>query len=509
MLHPPDDVMVSAFAFTLAIATLACRSDLQSAPGDPADKIDAPVASAMGDGSPVPVLILGRTQLLEFPDGFRRFTETHANRDRGHLRSEVITELKAIASAEQAEILAGLDSQSAPHPLWLVNGIVVELSSSQIRQAAELASVKYIYHAGFVSGISGDAGSVSQVLQPSDRPTFSSVGKSIPWNVELIGANRVWNELGVTGEGVVVAVLDNGANYTHSDLRDNIWINEGEVPNNGADDDGNGYVDDYYGFNFRSMRAEVGDFSGQSEHGSWVSGIIAGDGTAGTVTGIAPRAKLMLLMQNNIHSAVLAHQYALENGADVINMSFSLPNLGNLRGVWRLMAEQAIAAGLVMLSGAGNFQQSAAIPEQLRIPEGIPSVIAVGGVGRDLAVTFFSSLGPVEWSSVRFYSDLPSLTKPDVAAFPGPGYPLLGLGGSGYINPNTSIAGNSFSGPHAAGVAALMLSAQPGLPAWRVKEIMEATAEDLGPTGKDNSTGSGLLNAHAAVMAAMGRGLEP
>ncbi|NIQ56781.1 MAG: S8 family serine peptidase, partial [Gemmatimonadetes bacterium] len=88
------------------------------------------------------------------------------------------------------------------------------------------------------------------------------------------------------------------------------------------------------------------------------------------------------------------HEYALENGADVLNMSFSVPDLGNLRGLWRWMSEHAIAAGLVLVSGAGNFQQTEPVPVQLRTPEAIPSVIAVGGVDRDSTLAGFSSMGP-------------------------------------------------------------------------------------------------------------------
>jgi len=70
--------------------------------------------------------------------------------------------------------------------------------------------------------------------------------------------------------------------------------------------------------------------------------------------------------------------------------------------------------------------------------------------------------------------------KPDVVAFPGPFYPMLAPADSGYIDPNDRVRGNSFSGPHGAGVAALMLSAAPKLPAWRVKEILEKTAKEIG-----------------------------
>jgi serine protease AprX len=204
------------------------------------------------------------------------------------------------------------------------------------------------------------------------------------------------------------------------------------------------------------------------------------------------------------YGAARVHEYALENGADAMNMSFSIPNLGHTRGLWRLMSEHATAAGLVLVSGAGNFQRLRQ-PVQLRIPEGIPCVIAAGGVDRNMKIPRFVSLGPVEWGSVKFYEDHPmpkGLIKPDVSGFPGAGYPVLAAT-RGYIDPNLRIRGNSFSGPHVAGTVALMLSANPDLPAWRVKEILEATATDLGPKGKDNDTGAGLLNAFAAVKAAL------
>ncbi|MGH7461929.1 MAG: S8 family serine peptidase, partial [Longimicrobiales bacterium] len=112
-------------------------------------------------------------------------------------------------------------------------------------------------------------------------------------------------------------------------------------------------------------------------------------------------------------------------------------------------------------------------------------------------------MGPAEWGTVALYGDYPmpgGLIKPDLVAFPGAGYPLLN-GDSGYVDPNPNIRGNSFSGPQGAGVAALMLSAAPQMPAWRVKEIMETTAHDLGEPGKDNRFGAGLLDAFAAVQA--------
>ena len=303
-------------------------------------------------------------------------------------------------------------------------------------------------------------------------------------------------------------MYDAGVDYTHADLKNNIWRNPGEKANNGKDDDGNGWVDDIYGFNFRFGSPEVKPNSvqaGRLQHGTLTSGIVAGDGTGGTITGVAPRAQLMpLLGWGGPYGAARVHEYALENGADVMNMSFSIPNLGHTRGLWRLMSEHATVAGLVLVSGAGNFQRLPK-PVQLRIPEGIPCVIAAGGVDRNMKIPNFVSLGPVEWGGVKFYEDHPmpkGLIKPDVSAFPGPNYPVL-ANKRGYLDPNNRVRGNSFSGPHVAGTVALMFSANPELTAWRVKEILEITATDLGSKGKDNDTGAGLLNALAAVKAAI------
>ena len=465
------------------------------------DKIDAAVTAQLQRLDRAPVILLGRTQMLDGPEAFAAFCEKHKDAKRSELRREVIARLKDIADKEQPAILEALDSPEGARRLWIANAIAVSLTKEQIETAAALDEVKYIYPAGQIPA-GGAPGTVSEVLEPPKSKPFSTKEKRVPWNVEMVGASRVWEEFAVHGEGVVVAMYDAGVNYRHEDLRDNIWINSKEIANNGKDDDGNGFVDDLYGYDFVQMKCEV-IAGGRLQHGTLTSGIVAGDGTGGIITGLAPRAKLMLIRGfGGPYVAAQAHQYAVEMGADVMNMSFSIPALGNTRGLWRRFSEHAVCAGLVLCSGAGNFQQSARIPVQQRIPEGIPCVISGGGVDRFMDVPNFCSLGPVEWSRVKFYEDhaMPEgLTKPDVCGFPGPGYPVLGSSNSGYVDPNNRIRGNSFSGPHVVGSSALLLSAQPELPAWKVKETLEATATDIGDKGKDNRTGAGLLNAYKAV----------
>jgi len=232
---------------------------------------------------------------------------------------------------------------------------------------------------------------------------------------------------------------------------------------------------------------------------------MVGDGTSGIVTGVAPRARVMALRGNGSITAPLAFQYAIEQGADVMNMSFSIPNLGNNRGLWRMISDHAVAAGLVLAGGAGNFRQNQPLPVQHQSPKDVPSVISVGGVDSTMQPAPFSSMGPAEWGSVALYGDYPmpnGLGKPDVVAFPGAGYPILAFP-TGYVDPNNTTRGNSLSGPQGSGVAALMFSVAPSLPAWRVLSILRATAHDIGPTGFDNEFGSGLIDAAAAVRAAL------
>ena len=128
-----------------------------------------------------------------------------------------------------------------------------------------------------------------------------------------------------------------------------------------------------YGYDFARMRAEVRDTSPNLQHGTMTSGIVGGDGSGGIVTGIAPRVRLMPMLGSGVTSAALAYQYALENGADIVSMSFSIPNLGNVRGVWRMMSEHAVAAGLVLVGGAGNFRTSSPIPVQHQSPKDVPA----------------------------------------------------------------------------------------------------------------------------------------
>lgn len=127
------------------------------------------------------------------------------------------------------------------------------------------------------------------------------------------------------GDGVVIAIIDTGCAFSHSNLAPNAWVSENEVPNNGIDDDGNGYVDEYHGYNFGSGNGDVSDTDG---HGTHAASIAAGAGVA-AVSGLAPHAKIMCLKVNDDNgklfasSVFKAYAYAKAMGAHIVSNSFS------------------------------------------------------------------------------------------------------------------------------------------------------------------------------------------
>ncbi len=339
------------------------------------------------------------------------------------------------------------------------------------------------------------------------------------WGVSRIGAPSCWSG-GYRGQNVLVAVLDSGVRYTHYDLINNMWNNPGEIPGNGVDDDYNGYVDDYYGYDFYNHDSDPWDDNATSYHGTHCAGTVAGDGTSGTNTGIAPSANIMAVKvmgsggSGTGSALVNGIQYALENGADVLSMSVGWANPDNtIKNYMRPVMEDVLTAGVIAAVAAGNSgDDGISAPQCMNCPADCPSpwrgsgegaertaVVAVGATNFSETIASFSSFGPTQWNTGT-YSDYPyppGLIKPDICA---PGVSITSTyGGSddGY----TTSSGTSMSAPHLAGAFAVMLSKNPALTPQKLDSLVQTTALELGPAGKDSLYGAGRLKLLDAVVA--------
>ncbi len=417
-------------------------------------------------------------------------------------REVIVTELEERAARSQKNLLAYLRAMEKRgkanriRSLWVVNAVSVEATKEVIEKIARTPQVNRI-------GL--------------DERVY--VLEDISWGVTKIKADKVWEDLGYTGEGIVVAVLDTGIDYEHSDLKKNIWTNPGEIPNNGIDDDGNGYIDDYKGFDFVNgtydpktglWKNDPDEAMDDEGHGTHVAGIIAGDGSAGTRTGVAPDAKLMAIKvldsrgygnQGDVYGGVQnVLKYPVKNGAHAMNLSFGWQHAWKPdRAAWRQTCDNAIAGGVVMVVAAGNEGNDPRYmpPDEVRTPGDVPGVITVGATKRNDIRAPFSSRGPVTWQNVDPYNDYPyppGLIKPDISA-PGVGINSTKIGG-GY----TIKSGTSMATPHVSGTVALLLEKDPALKPEEVKKQLEDTAMDkMVNDNKDNNYGSGRVDVYKVL----------
>ena len=309
-------------------------------------------------------------------------------------------------------------------------------------------------------GLANAAAAVAEVVGEDTFDDVADTGGE-NWGVDAVNAPEAW-EQGYTGEGVVVAVLDTGVAYNHNDLKDNIWTNSDEIANNGTDDDGNGYVDDFYGWNFDGNNNNTIDKDG---HGTHVSGTIAGMNNDFGVTGVAYDAQIMPVKvlddfgSGSNSSVADGIYYAVDNGADVINLSLgsSFPSFGIQAAL-----DYASSEGVLVVMAAGNSGGDAPLyPARYADQYGV----AVGAVNEDKELANFSNragsdtLTYVTAPGVDIYSTLPD-------------------------NQYDSYSGTSMATPHIAGVAALMLSANPDLDNNRIRQILRETSSG----GTENGT---------------------
>lgn len=201
---------------------------------------------------------------------------------------------------------------------------------------------------------------------------LDNIGQNINGTTGTLGADisvlSAW-DVETGSHDIVIAVIDSGVAFDHPDLSNNIWSNPGEIPDNGIDDDGNGYVDDIHGWDFVNQDNNPSDYSKDlygDGHGTHVAGIIAaeGDNLIGTV-GVMWHAKIMPLQIFDLFedspfnattiNIIRAVEYATDNGADIINCSFGGPSFSVFQ---KSIYERADENKILIVAAAGNDGQN-------------------------------------------------------------------------------------------------------------------------------------------------------
>lgn len=322
---------------------------------------------------------------------------------------------------------------------------------------------------------------MASMRTPND-PSFS-----LQWGLKNSGQGPFYGKSGAdikasdawgttTGSSsVIIAVVDTGVDYTHSDLAANIWTNSGEIPNNGIDDDGNGYIDDVRGWNFVSNSNNPMDDHG---HGTHCAGTIAAVGNNNIgITGVCWNAKIMPLKfldstgNGRVSNAISAILYANKKGAQVISNSW-----GGTQYT-QALKDAIDASSAVVVCAAGNSGQNSDTNPQYPAAMSSSNIISVAATDSKDNLASFSNYGP---SSV------------DLAA---PGVTIY----STYKNNQYQyLSGTSMATPFVSGVAGLVKAANPSLSKNQVRDRILNTVDKLSSLSGKVATG-GRLNAASAV----------
>ena len=327
-------------------------------------------------------------------------------------------------------------------------------------------------------------------LHPND-PEFSNQ------QVHLDNCNipQSWDYT-IGNEQIIVAIIDSGIYFEHPDLQNNIFINQNEIPDDGIDNDENGYVDDFHGWDFvdapELSAIALGDYLQQDNdpqdelnHGTHIAGIISADtNNEEGVCGISWNSKLLIVrsgfksmdggyLQDDDAAAGII--YAADMGADVINLSWGDTNFSQIIAD---ACNYAYNKGSIIVAAAGN--EGANTSHQVVYPAQLSTTLAVGAVDRYKDLAAFSSYGP--------QIDLVAPGQQIVSTF--------------YTSPEDLYkeqSGTSMAAPFVVAAIALLIAEEPGLNFSEVRGKLISSAHDLGADGFDNFYGNGLLDVYALL----------
>jgi uncharacterized repeat protein (TIGR01451 family) len=425
-----------------------------------------------GNGGRMPIIV----EMKTVPE----LGAARAEPDPTRRRQAVITTLQGTAQRSQASVLAVLAEREAiggaanVRSFWIFNGLAADADLDTVLALAARPEVRIIrrdHEYRITDGL--------QVL-----PDALPYGQGVEWNIARIRADLVWQALQVDGTGVVVANIDTGVDWLHPALQTRY---RGYDPHglhvhtcNWFDATGGGatYPVDSQG------------------HGTHTMGTIVGEGGIGVAPGatwVGVRAfnSQGVGQESWLHAAM---QWIVDPGPDctppdVVSNSWS--SSGGGTAVFRPDVQALRTAGIFVPFAAGNGGPSSG---SIEAPAAYPEAFAVGAVTSDDVVASFSGRGPSTW-----YGS--SLIKPDVSA---PGVDVhSSLPGGAYGESD----GTSMATPHVAGLAALMLQADPSLSVSQLETIIKKTVVPLGSPIPNNDYGWGRIDAYAAVSAVSDAGI--
>lgn len=305
------------------------------------------------------------------------------------------------------------------------------------------------------------------------------------------GAENAW-AAGKTGSNTVyIGIIDEGYMYTHEDLAPNAGVNPGEIANNGVDDDGNGYVDDVYGWDFAGNNNTVFDGTAD-DHGTHVAGTIGGVGGNGKgVAGVVWNVKLLSAKflgsrGGTTANAIKAVDYFTDlknsQGLNIVATNNSWGGGGYSQAL-KDAIDRANAAGILFIAAAGNSGTNN--DATASYPSGYTSdnVIAVASITSAGALSSFSQYGAttvdIGAPGSGIWSTVPKASGKGKTATIGSGY--------------ASYNGTSMATPHVTGAAALYASENPGASAGQIKAAILGSATPTPSLAGKTATG-GRLN---------------
>ena len=326
------------------------------------------------------------------------------------------------------------------------------------------------------------------------------------WYLNKIKAPQAWDLTKGGGNYVAIAVLDTGVDINHPDLEKNIWVNQDEIKNDGIDNDNNGYIDDFNGWDFvRSSPSPKPKFDepyneGGINHGTLVAGIAAavGDNNEG-VLGLAWQSKIMPLRVLNsegvgsVEHVIQAVKYAVNNGANIINLSF----VGTSKSYFLAEAlKDAWLKGIIIVAAAGN--ETVGQPVDLNKFPNYPICLDEGEENFIIGVAAVDNV-----DKKALFSDYGSNCV-DVSA------PGTRIYGPLVYNPNYEgfkeyyggyWSGTSIAAPMVSGLAALVWSVNPLFTHKQVQSFILSKADEIDSLNPDfaGQLGKGRINAYKTV----------